>query len=174
VDSLAPEYFRSSPGHEKNSLESGSKIIPDRPRSGFPSKERSSITDLIPTAKTGVLSVLPLLQSVFPNIGRCIVAKCGLFRARTGCQIANQRIKWPFPEIRVLLFAEKLSVGPRERAIGGQNGFCWPHPVTPPPDTSGSEKRMTGPVVNPVPGRYPRMGKQYYSGPVKGPVCQSG
>jgi hypothetical protein len=87
----------------------------------------------------------------------------------------NQRVKRLLPGSRVRLFAEMLSPGPPERTLGGRNGLCLSHPVTPPPDTSGSEKQMTGPVLNPVPGwPYPRMGKQYYSGPVKGPVCQSG
>jgi hypothetical protein len=61
----------------------------------------------------------PQLQPVFPDICHCIVAKCGHFSAQKGIQIANTRLKWPFPGIRVRLFDEKLSVGPPEEAIGG-------------------------------------------------------
>ena len=61
----------------------------------------------------------PCPQPVFPEICRCIVAKCGYFSAHNGIQIAYTGLKWPFPGIRVRLFDEKLSVGPPEEAIGG-------------------------------------------------------
>jgi hypothetical protein len=63
------------------------------------------------------------LQPVFENILPCIVAKCGHFRAGKGLQIANQDLKWSFPEIGLSLFIEMLSVGSKKGVIGDQNSL---------------------------------------------------
>ena len=55
------------------------------------------------------------------TIGYCIVAKCGYFRAGIKCQIEVPVPKWSFPENRVLLYGEKLSVRHPDAVNGGGN-----------------------------------------------------
>ncbi len=96
----------------------GSLALPTAPAGSFPPTDSPPRRRKTRSVKQGfIFRTLP--QPVFLDICCCIVAKCGLFRAQTGCRIAIQRLKRPFPEIRMPLFTEKLSVGPPGRAIGG-------------------------------------------------------
>jgi hypothetical protein len=55
-----------------------------------------------------------LPQHIVPDIGCCIVAVRGYFRACMGDHITNQGLKWPFQENGVLFSEEMLSVGPQK------------------------------------------------------------
>jgi hypothetical protein len=77
------------------------------------------LSDVILILKNRVPFIWPCPSMSSGTIGCCSVAKCGFFRTRFICQIGIQGLKWPFPENRVLLFGEMLSVRHPEEGNGG-------------------------------------------------------
>jgi hypothetical protein len=59
------------------------------------------------------------------EIGPCIVAKCGHFRARKWQVSGYPGVKWTNPETIVWFFAELLSNMPEKGAIRSDFGLRW-------------------------------------------------